>query len=118
MKYITFIVLFCVFSLHLSAQAVCNGGEYASADYDCAEYDCSEEACDKVTNMPPLHVFPNPTADYFDVKNWSNAEGTLFDVLGKFIRKVDVSKKVDMSDLPSRIYFLKVDNQIVKLVKK
>jgi hypothetical protein len=118
MKFFTLIVFFCVFSLNSSAQASCGGDEYLSTEYDCAEYMCSEEACDKGIVKPPLHIFPNPISEYFEVRNWVNTEGALFDVLGRFIRKVDVSKIVDVSDLASRIYFLKVDNQIAKIVKQ
>lgn len=105
------ILFFCVFSLNLQAQ---NGDEYDANEYDCNEYEafCSIE---KKTN--PLSIFPNPTSDYFEVKNAVNTEGCLFNAVGRLIRRIDISKTVDVSDLPKSLYIIRVDSEVFKIIK-
>ncbi|MBC3759203.1 sulfatase-like hydrolase/transferase [Hyunsoonleella sp. SJ7] len=75
-----------------------------------------------------LRLFPNPTRDYFNVKlngNIQSANVELLSLTGKVLRtlntKQNQSFKMDVSDLPSGIYLIKVSSdsssQIGKIVK-
>ena len=74
-----------------------------------------------------LIAYPNPTNSiiYFENVN-TNSQGSIYDIKGKLVLnfKIDGAKSIDLSDLASGIYFIKiVDNvflneMMVKVLKK
>ncbi|WP_312766401.1 T9SS type A sorting domain-containing protein [Epilithonimonas sp.] len=70
-----------------------------------------------------IKVYPNPATDYIIVENLkTNSNIELIDSSGKLIKTISnkVSKtEINIKNLPSGIYFLKVDGQSVqKIIKK
>ena len=71
-----------------------------------------------------LNVYPNPTTNFLTlkVKNTNNISYQLFDMQGRIIESkkvIDNTTTVEMENLPTAIYFLRVseNNQIVKIFK-
>lgn len=60
-------------------------------------------------------VFPNPTSDYFEIKG-EFSECTLIDLNGNILLKTK-SKVIDVLSFPNGIYFLRIDNKVLKVVK-
>jgi hypothetical protein len=74
------------------------------------------------TVVADVKVFPNPTTGWFTV-TYDNlpAKIQLFNMTGRLLKTVEPSDKqtaIDMSDLMSGIYFLKVNHQMLKVVKQ
>ena len=87
-------------------------------------------------NYPSLRVFPNPTMGELRVTSYGLQETRLiaslqdiaiFDVMGRMVYTVktrfiasphDDTATLDISHLPTGIYFLKIDNQTVKIIKQ
>ena len=70
-----------------------------------------------------LRIFPNPASEYFNIsfpENASTNDCVLFDNLGKEVKRFLVSggeNQVDISELESGIYFIRIDSQICKIIK-
>lgn len=72
-------------------------------------------------NNCKINIFPNPASNmvYFD--NYSNKPLNirLFDVNGKIVAdKIVTGNTLDISDIESGIYFIRVENSIAKIIKK
>ena len=72
-----------------------------------------------------IGIFPNPFSDYLtiDLKSELNRKNliSLFNVDGKLIRKLSCSEKsiqLDLRDIASGIYFLKIENEKSTMVKR
>jgi Secretion system C-terminal sorting domain len=72
----------------------------------------TDTECKKTTCL----IYPNPTTYFFTVLG-DYTEGVLFGANGQFLRRVDVQKLVDISELAQGIYFLRLKNDVVKIVK-
>ena len=69
-----------------------------------------------------IFVYPNPSSGSFTVENKQNSSTVieLFELTGKLLKKVNskgLKTKIDISTFSPGVYVLKVDNQIVKVVK-
>ncbi len=71
----------------------------------------------------PIQIFPNPASETLTIalpENASTTDCTLFDNLGKEVKRFTVSggeNLVDVSELESGIYFIQIYAQIIKLIK-
>jgi len=69
----------------------------------------------------PLSIFPNPFTDNLTIKTVAN-EWFLFNAFGKLIKKGNAnpneSTLVDLSELPSGIYFVKTGRETGKVIKQ
>ena len=70
-----------------------------------------------------IGVYPNPFVDQLTINSESTEaqEYELYSLHGKMVLKGFMSKKVNtinLSNLPPNIYFLKTDNQSIKLIKQ
>jgi hypothetical protein len=66
-----------------------------------------------------IKAFPNPFSDKINLTNTTGKEQfTLFNYFGQIVWSGKDVEKQDFSDLISGLYFLKVDNKIIKLVKQ
>jgi len=75
-----------------------------------------------------ITVYPNPTTGQIDISACSAANGELtiesiklFDISGKELMKINATQKqitVDISHFSAGIYFLHVNEEIIKVVKK
>ena len=77
-------------------------------------------------NYPSLRVYPNPTSgqliiEMSDIEH-RVSEIQIFDVVGRKIQSKIVNLKskitIDISHLPNGMYYLKIDNHVVKFVKE
>ena len=73
-----------------------------------------------------LRVYPNPTRGQLTIENldmrYPTSDIRLFDIVGKeiFVGQSDIGNRttlLDISHLSSGLYFLKIDNKTVKLIK-
>ncbi len=69
-----------------------------------------------------ITVFPNPTADYIEIKDWEKISPQSLvivrDMMGKTLYQAPISAKIDLSNLPSGTYILQIENGISKIVKQ
>jgi hypothetical protein len=68
-----------------------------------------------------IDIFPNPAKNQFNLSsNLNNSLGIqIFDVLGKSVKKLDTNKKsINISDLNSGIYFVRIKNGDYYVTKK
>ena len=75
------------------------------------------------TTSQKIIIFPNPVSDILYINGINNAKDIrIFDVTGKTVLIPQSSflntNQIDVSALSKGIYFLKVDNQVVKFIKK
>lgn len=61
-------------------------------------------------------VYPNPSSDFINIVSKRNLQSCIFDITGKQVM-INQSNKINISILEKGIYFLKVENSIVKLIK-
>ena len=76
-------------------------------------------------HAPSLRVYPNPTSNQLRITNYELQENTeiqIFDIVGKRqnaeCRKAESEITIDISHLANGLYFLKIDNKTVKIVKE
>lgn len=68
-----------------------------------------------------VKVYPNPTRDFVQVNVREMASYKLFSTTGQVVSKgfVTSSKnQIDLSKLPTSIYYLHINNQVIKIIKK
>ena len=68
------------------------------------------------------HVYPNPTSGKFSVISYQLSEGSaeIYDISGRKLStfKLDkLSTEIDISHLANGIYFIKINNETIKIVK-
>ena len=122
MKLYFFASVFCLFSLNLSGQCPVYfaDSEGILSDSEGILWTGDETNCELEKPKPPLSIFPNPTSDYFEIRNSEGTEGYLFDVQGRLIRRFrlnDQTTIVDISDLPCAMYIIRVNHQFSKIIK-
>jgi len=77
----------------------------------------------QITNYE-LRVYPNPTSNQLRITNYELREDTeiqIFDIVGQSVGVYPCGRPemaIDVSHLSSGLYFLKVDNKVVKFVKE
>jgi len=84
------------------------------------EFDCDRlTSTNNIEEIPQgrLHLYPNPVHDVLYIESESQEEGRLFNQQGRQVRVYKKTGTLDMSTLESGIYFLKVGEQVRKVVK-
>ena len=109
MKVLYTILIFALLPLSMWGQ---QGIEYDASEYDCTEYEtvCIEK------EKPSLTIYPNPTTDYFEVKNAQTTEGVIFDAIGRRIRRVSLVGVIDVSDLPKGVYLVRAGAEAQRVI--
>lgn len=95
--------------------ALCNN--VAKAQFtNCVEceYFTDVDDCDIPTLTVAIRVYPNPT-DYELLCNIENEEVDVIDLCGHVVKRF--KNRVEIYDLPQGIYFVRVRNQVFKIVK-
>lgn len=115
MKPLISILLISLFSFKLNAQ--CNNSEFTIGEFLFSEFQNGVDKCNIEKSNTPLSIYPNPTADYFEVKGWKDKEGSIFDLTGKVIKSIDLSNIVDISNIPCGVYIIKSKSITEKIVK-
>ena len=75
------------------------------------------------TNSSEISIYPNPFNKQLiiELQPSSNKEFKIYSVLGEMVLKGTVNSNInsiDLSNLPPNIYFLKIENQSIKLIKE
>ncbi len=97
-----------------------NAELYGSSLYSDFEFDCDRlTSTNNIEEIPQgrLHLYPNPVHDVLYIESESQEEGRLFNQQGRQVRVYKKTGTLDMSTLESGIYFLKVGEQVRKVVK-
>jgi hypothetical protein len=82
---------------------------------------CGEEGIElgiKPINENTLVVYPNPTTDMLYISNTSAKEARIINILGSVINVPVQNGTINVAGLAQGIYFLNIDNQTVKFIKK
>ncbi len=72
-------------------------------------------------SVAELSIYPNPATTTFHVSVGNrNAEVFIYDAVGQLQQKLEVHEEatIDISSLPQGIYYVKADQQVLKLVKR
>ena len=75
-------------------------------------------------NYTSLRVYPNPTKNQLRIMNYElreDAEIGIYDIVGKMVGAYPCGRPemtIDVSHLANGMYFLKIDNKVVKFVKE
>ncbi|MHB9056897.1 MAG: T9SS type A sorting domain-containing protein [Paludibacteraceae bacterium] len=69
-----------------------------------------------------LSVYPNPATSYIIIKNRtiSNEPIKIFSISGAFVKSFDakaLAQNIDVSNLPKGLYFIRVNNKVLKFIK-
>jgi len=84
----------------------------------------SEETGSSKIESEMVTVYPNPATSYVDIRNpaiFINKSAYLYDTAGQLVKTIQLNNEVtriNISHLISGIYFIKVENQTVKVVKR
>lgn len=74
----------------------------------------------KVISGENISVFPNPASEFVNIANYNGNEACeLYSIDGKFICAKEIKgKRINISDLASGEYILKIGDKSFKLIKK
>lgn len=99
-----------------------NKGSYFTIDTNTTENivfnGCTETALNAISTSDKYKVYPNPVTETLNVSGVTeNDKITLYNTVGSLI-KSDVGNKMDISELASGLYFLKINNNhTIKILK-
>ena len=91
-----------------------------SSLYSDFEFDCDRlTSTARVEEIPldNLRLYPNPVGDVLYIESESQEEGILYNQQSQQVAVYNNTGSLDMSALSSGIYFLKVGQQVRKVVK-
>ena len=97
-----------------------NAELYGSSLYSDFEFDCDRlTSTNNIEEKPQgrLRLYPNPVHDVLYIESDSQEEGRLYNQQGQQVRVYKKTGTLDMNTLESGIYFLKVGEQVRKVVK-
>lgn len=74
------------------------------------------------TYEPILKVYPNPTGNYLYISNQTLSKEpiSIYNTSGVMVKRVHTSsgaQRIEVSNLPKGLYFVSVNNQILKFIK-
>ncbi len=89
------------------------------------QFDCGVIGIEELDQEVSWSLFPNPASEYFTVEisqDFTNDQILIYNFIGVLTKLLDVSTKtkIDVSDLPSGIYFVRLKNKntsALKLIK-
>ena len=67
-----------------------------------------------------IYVYPNPTSGIITIDVEDPIEYFITNINGQVVKNGTVSydsQLIDISNLPNGMYFIKIDNEIVKIIK-
>ena len=67
-----------------------------------------------------MMIFPNPTSDFINVTGFKpNENAIIINLNGQVLKSTKIDKdRIDVSDLKTGIYFVKIKNVFSKFIKK
>ncbi|MDR2836569.1 MAG: T9SS type A sorting domain-containing protein, partial [Bacteroidales bacterium] len=68
-------------------------------------------------NFTNISVYPNPAKDEINISGIENPQVIISDLSGRIILTTN-SSKININNLSEGMYFLQVDNKMIKIVKK
>ncbi|MBC8172551.1 MAG: T9SS type A sorting domain-containing protein [Chitinophagales bacterium] len=79
-------------------------------------------AIDGVAENNNINIYPNPAADYIQISNIEqgimNKEVFIQNMEGRIMKAIPFSNEINISDLSSGIYFIKIGNSVQKFMKE
>ncbi|MDR1544385.1 MAG: T9SS type A sorting domain-containing protein [Prevotellaceae bacterium] len=88
-----------------------------------SEYTGIEDALKNTFAEQKIKIYPNPATDELQIMNYELQNGEkveIYDIAGKLRKFIVISNSsfVVVSDLSAGVYLLKINNQILKFIKK
>ena len=98
-------------------------------DYTVTVNRADDVAIVETDNYPSLQIYPNPVNDKLTITNYEGGEVTIYDVMGRRVAAVETGRApslqttspetaIDVSNLPSGMYFIKIGEKTAKFVKE
>ena len=84
--------------------------------------DCADVLTIADYNLDTINVYPNPTNSKITVTGAFNQtiEYSIFNVFGQLVLSgsgTSDTLQIDLSELDSQVYFLKINNKVIKIIK-
>jgi hypothetical protein len=96
-----------------------NGELFISQDDRVSKIPEAQLGIDEQNARLEFKIHPNPTTDFIFLSNWNfNGEYEIYDILGNSLSKENLTERIDVSNLSSGIYFLKIEQTIKRFLKK
>lgn len=90
-----------------------------SSDYWVVKLESETLGYDQIENVENLGVYPNPVSETLHISNSSNIKSIeIYDATGKCVINQKAIDKIDVSNLQSGVYFLKIIDNNLELTKK
>ncbi len=72
------------------------------------------------TSLPEneIEIFPNPASDYLNISGFEGLNYQLFNTHGALIQSGTCNSRINVSDLPKGIYYLRVEEMTARFVKE
>lgn len=65
-----------------------------------------------------FRIYPNPSTNYINISNLNfNGDFEIYDVLGNILFTGEITEKIDVTNLSSGIYFIKIEQTTKKFIK-
>jgi len=65
-----------------------------------------------------ITVYPNPTKDFLFIDGYLGKEFEIIDLQGRVVKSGILRNRIDLKELPNGVYFLKVIDTIMKILKE
>lgn len=93
---------------------------YATISNDCSEVNFSTTLSTENFALTDIAIYPNPTSDKLNIQGIANLQRVeIYSILGKEIQIASNNTTIDVSNLQTGVYFLKItDDQNRSVVKK
>lgn len=113
-----------------AVQGICFLRNYAEFDFNNNATHCNSivevmGGCSFISveeeNIESFNVYPNPTDGIVNFSSQNHSSNvSLVDNLGRIVYQNDINdlQQLDISNQPSGIYYLRIDNQMIRILKK
>ena len=106
----------------VQVKAICASG--SESDYVSTSFTTQAVGIDNITLANSINLMPNPADNYIELSVNSNVnvkEAVVYNAFGQMIQKVELNDnhaRIDLSDMASGMYFIRVNGDNVSATKK
>jgi len=95
-------------------------GNQRDSHPDIGAYEFFATGINSFDNLANLNIYPNPVIDFLSISNLNKqVDYQVFNLEGKLLRKgVVQNNQINLSDLSSGIYFVRINQQTFKVIKE
>jgi len=72
----------------------------------------------EITPKSSIKAYPNPTRDFINIVGWNSKEFVMFDIKGRVLKRGIVNNRIDLKELSKGIYFVNIENTVLKVLRE